>query len=176
MTTSTIDYLDVDTITVPGQLYALVSFVSPTSRQKNDLMGMKLRGVFATAEEAKNHVAKLMKFDSTVNVYLMDMYKWVLIPPDDDKIEDHVYQEEFLNTMMEEYKKNQAEAKRFFEERKQAVMQEGLDKHLLPSERLPPPPTTPLEGMIGEYKKETQETPDLSALESDPHPSTSGPN
>lgn len=172
---TTIDYLDVDTITVPGQLYALISFVSPTSRQKNDLMGMKLRGVFATAEEAKNHVAKLMKFDSTVNVYLMDMYKWVLIPPDDDRIEDHVYQEEFLNNMMEEYKKNQAEAKRFFEERKQAVMQEGLDKHLLPSERLPPPPPpppTPLESMVEEYQK--NQAPDLSALETNPHPGTSG--
>lgn len=158
MTSSKIDYLDVDSITVPGQLYALVSFVSPTSNQKNDKMGMKIRGVFASQEEANAHVKKLMQFDGSVDIFLMEMYKWTLIPPDADKIDDHVYQEEFLNTMMQEYKKNQAQAKMFFEERKRAVMEEGLDKHLLESERLPPPPSS---------------VPDLAQLD-DPHPSTSG--
>jgi len=162
MTSSKIDYLDVDSITVPGQMYALVSFVSPTSNQKNDKMGMKIRGVFASQEEANAHVKKLMQFDGTVDIYLMEMYKWTLIPPDADKIDDHVYQEEFLNTMMQEYKKNQAQAKMFFEERKRAVMEEGLDKHLLESERLPPPP----EGS-------SSTVPDLAQL-NDPHPSTSG--
>jgi hypothetical protein len=134
-----VDYLETDTVTVPGQLYALVSFVSPDSNQKNDKVGMKIRGCFATADEANAHVRRLMKADGTVDVYLVEMYKWVLVPPDPDKIDDHRYQEEFLNQMMQEYKRSQLEAKRHFEERKRAVMEQGLDANLLPTERLPPP-------------------------------------
>jgi hypothetical protein len=138
MVAEKVDYLDVDTLTVPGQTYALVSFVSPTGNQKNEKMGMKLRGVFSTPEEAKAHVHKLMKMDSTMDIYLMEMYKWVLIPPDPQKIDDHEYQDDFLNTMMIEYKKNQLEAKRLFDERKRAVMEQGLDANLLPEEKIAP--------------------------------------
>ena len=51
----TIDYLDEDFITVPGQKYALISVVSPQSQQKNDLCGLKIRGVFNTQEEGQRH-------------------------------------------------------------------------------------------------------------------------
>jgi hypothetical protein len=155
------DYLKVDGITVPGQLYALVSFVGPQCAQKNEQMGMKIRGTFPTMDEARGHAQRLMADDGSVHIYVVDMYKWMLIPPDANQIQDQVYQEEFLNNMMQEYQKNQTEAKRFFEERKNAVMQEGLDKHLLPEERLPPPPPESLAGV-----------PDLAAM-NDPHPSTS---
>ena len=136
----TVDVLEEDVITVPGQLYALVSFVSPTGNQRNDKFGMKIRGCFATREEANSHVRRLQKFDNSFDIFLVDMYKWLLIPPDANSVESQEYQEEFLQTMVKGYHESQSLAKQHFLERKQAVMEEGLDKHLAPEERLPVPP------------------------------------
>ena len=130
------DYLDTDVLTVPGQLYALVSFVSPDGNQKNAQCGMKIRGCFSSAEEAQGHVRRLQKFDPTCDIYMVEMYKWVLVPPTPDMVENQEDQEEFLNNMMKEYKKSQEAARVSFEERKRAVMADGLDKHLLPHERV----------------------------------------
>lgn len=137
----TADVLEEDVITVPGQLYALVSFVSPTGNQRNDKFGMKIRGCFATREEAGAHVRRLQKFDNAFDIFLVDMYKWLLIPPDANSVETQEYQEEFLQSMVKGYHENQALAKQHFLERKQAVMEHGLDQNLTPEERLPPPPT-----------------------------------
>jgi hypothetical protein len=136
---TTDDVLEEDVITVPGQLYALVSFVSPTGNQRNDKFGMKIRGCFATRDEANAHVRRLQKFDNAFDIFLVDMYKWLLIPPDANDVDGQEYQEEFLQTMVKGYHENQSLAKQHFLERKQAVMEEGLDKHLTPEERLPPP-------------------------------------
>lgn len=134
------DELDEDFVTVPGQVYALVSFVAPTgTNQRNDKFGLKIRGAFATKEEAHQHVKRLHQFDKTMDIYLVDMYKWLLIPPDPTAIDDTEYQEEFLNNLIKGYRENQALAKQHFQERKEAIRKEGLDKHLLEHERMPNP-------------------------------------
>lgn len=133
-------HLEEDYITVPGQLYALVSFVAPTgTNQRNDKFGIKLRGCFATREDAHAHVKRLQKIDGSMDIYLVDMYKWLLIPPDPNAIDDQEYQEEFLNNLIQGYRENQMLAKQHFLERKQAVKEDGVDKHLLEHERLPAP-------------------------------------
>lgn len=132
--------LDEDFVTVPGQVYALVSFVGPTgTNQRNDKFGLKIRGCFGTKDEAHAHVRRLQQIDKTMDIYLVDMYKWLLIPPDPNAIEDQEYQEEFLNNLIKGYRENQALAKQHFQERKEAVKREGLDKHLLEHEKLPAP-------------------------------------
>jgi hypothetical protein len=141
-----VDVLDEDVFTVPGQNFALVSFVGPSQRQKNDKFGMKIRGVFNTKDEADAHVRKIRKFDTITDVYMVDLYKWLLLPPPSNPLDledaEIKYQEnqKYLEDLVVGHRKNQEQAKMFFEERKAAVMKEGLDKHLLPEERLPPPP------------------------------------
>ena len=122
--------LEQDFITVPGQLYALISLVGPDCPQKTDKLGLKIRGVFNTRDEAGLHAQRLQKHDPTFDIYVVDMYKWLLIPPNTEQIDDVTYQEEFLQKMMSEYKENQANAKRMFEERKSGMLQkpkEGSD-------------------------------------------------
>ena len=122
--------LEQDFITVPGQLYALISIVGPDCPQKTDKYGLKIRGVFNTRDEAGSHAQRLQKADPTFDIYVVDLYKWLLIPPDTAQIDDVTYQEEFLQKMMTEYKDNQSDAKRMFEERKAGMMQkpkEGSD-------------------------------------------------
>lgn len=150
----TVDYLDEDIVTVPGQLYVLLSFVTPDGPQKNERCGMKVRGVFATREEAEAHVRKIMRFDNQFHIYIAEMYKWLPIPPDPNGIEDQEYSEKFLNDLMKGYKQSQLAAKQHFEHLKREKMEKGLEATLTSEERLPPPP-------------DVFNAPD-------PHPSTSG--
>lgn len=115
--------LEQDYTTVPGQIYACLSIVGPEAPQKNDKFGIKIRGAFANRDEAANHAKRLQKEDPTFDIYVVDMYKWLLIPPDPTKIEDVHYTNEKLEEIMTGYKENQAQATRMFQERKAAMME-----------------------------------------------------
>lgn len=133
--------LDVDYVTVPGQLYCVLSIVGPTgTNQRNDKFGLKIRGCFASMEEAHSHVKRLQQTDPAMDIFVADMYKWLLIPPDVNAIDNQEYQEDFLNNLIKGYRDNQVAAKQHFMERKEAVKREGLDKHLLEEERAKLPP------------------------------------
>ena len=114
--------LEQDYTTVPGQLFACLSVVGPEAPQKNDKFGIKIRGAFATRDEAASHAKRLQKEDSTFDIYVVEMYKWLLIPPDNTKIDDVHYTNEKLEEIMTGYKENQAQAARMFQERKNAMM------------------------------------------------------
>lgn len=122
--------LEQDYTTVPGQLFACISLVGPDCPQKNDKFGLKIRGAFSSRDEAANHAKRLQKEDATFDIYVVDMYKWLLIPPDRDHIEDVHYNDEKLEEIMTKYRENQALAAKMFEERKRdmaAKPVEGLD-------------------------------------------------
>jgi len=115
--------LETDYTTVPGQIYACLSVIGPEAPQKNDKFGIKIRGAFATRDEAANHAKRLQREDPTFDIYVVDMYKWLLIPPDPTKIEDVHYTNEKLEEIMTGYKENQSQATRMFNERKEAIKQ-----------------------------------------------------
>jgi len=119
--------LEQDYTTVPGQLYACLSVVGPECPQKNDKFGIKIRGAFSTRDEASNHAKRLQKEDPTFDIYVVDMYKWLLIPPDREAIDDVHYQNEKLEEIMQGYKENQIQAARLFEERKKDMMEVRSD-------------------------------------------------
>jgi hypothetical protein len=114
--------LEQDYTTVPGQLFACLSIVGPDCPQKTDKFGIKIRGCFATRDEAANHAKRLQKEDSTFDIYVVDMYKWLLIPPDAALIEDAHYTNEKLEEIMVKYRENQSMAAKMFEERKRDMM------------------------------------------------------
>ena len=110
-----------DYTTVPGQLYACLSIIGPEAPQKNDKFGIKIRGAFANRDEAAHHAKRLQKEDPTFDIYVVDMYKWLLIPPDPSAIEDVHYTNEKLEEIMVGYKENQSQAARMFQERKDGM-------------------------------------------------------
>lgn len=113
--------LETDYTTIPGQIFACLSIIGPEAPQRNDKFGIKIRGAFSTRDEAANHAKRLQKEDPTFDIYVVDMYKWLLIPPDPTKIEDVHYTNEKLEEIMSGYKENQAQAARMFQERKSAM-------------------------------------------------------
>ena len=121
-----------DNIRVPKQEYACVSFVAPGLRQKTDSIGLKIKGCFETLEQAQEHASDLMKEDHTFDVYVVEMYNWLLVPPDPKAMEDQVYHDERLNTLVHEHLLEQEVAKREFDLRKDLLMKnKDVNRELL---------------------------------------------
>lgn len=120
--------LATDVLKVPGQNWACVSFVSPDGNQKNKHLGMKIRGIFDQHSEAVEHVKRLIRLDPMFDIYICEMYNWCLIPPDPEMIQDQTYQNEELNKIISEYRKNQIFAKEHFEERKREMMEQAAEE------------------------------------------------
>jgi hypothetical protein len=156
--------LEQDYTTVPGQLYACLSVVGPEAPQKNDKFGIKIRGAFNSRDEAASHAKRLQKEDATFDIYVVDMYKWLLIPPDPAKIEDAHYANEKLEELMSGYRENQAQAAQMFAERKRDMMEnssmmkpgdENSKYYTKPDE---PPISHPAE-VLERLQKEKPDTP-----------------
>ena len=122
-----VDYLKPDDLQIPGQKYALISVVSPNSSQKNDMCGVKIKGVFEDIESAKLHAKKVSQNDPLFDVYLVELYKWLPVPPDKDMIDSQEYQDTFLNTIVKGHAEEQQKAKAFFSERKTELMLGNAD-------------------------------------------------
>ena len=72
--------LETDYTTVPGQIFACLSVVGPEAPQKNDKFGIKIRGAFATRDEAANHAKRLQKEDPTFDIYVVDIQVTSFLP------------------------------------------------------------------------------------------------
>jgi hypothetical protein len=113
--------VDKDNTKISGQNYALISVVSPDSNQKSKNLCLKVKGVFGNLEEANKHADILQKIDSTFDIYVVEMYSWLLLPPDPLLIEQkHV--DEKLNEIIGGHRENQLKAKMYFDERKRELI------------------------------------------------------
>ena len=115
-------------ITVPGQEWVLVSFVGEDCEQQTDRLGMKIWGCFDTIKEAKNHANRLNKMveNKIFNIYILEMYTWARIPPDNKCINDQNYHEEELHSLITAHKLETLKAKEVFDLRKKKL-QENQD-------------------------------------------------
>lgn len=114
--------VDKDIEQLSGQKYALISIVSPNSGQKYDHICLKIKGVFGNLEDANKHAEMLQKIDSTFDIYVVEMYSWLLVPPDPNLIEQkHV--DSKLNEIIGGHRENQLKAKEYFNERKRELME-----------------------------------------------------
>ncbi|GAQ91461.1 hypothetical protein KFL_007890090 [Klebsormidium nitens] len=120
-------YLDEDPLKVSGISFAIVSFATPNGPQKCSTFGLKIRGAFDTLEDANAHVKRLIALDPNFDIFVVDCYRWLRMPPDPEVIDKQIYQDPQLNAIMAGHKDEQLKAKAHFEERKRQVMAEGLD-------------------------------------------------
>ena len=76
-----------DELQIEGQRYALISYVSPNGAfQHSDHNLVKIRGVFESMETARQRAQVIAAFDSQFDLYVVDLYRWVPLPP---KIDIH---------------------------------------------------------------------------------------
>lgn len=118
------DILDKDELKVNGQNYALISVVSPSSNQKSSNICLKIKGVFKTIEEANERAKSLQKVNDMFDIYVVEMYSWLLLPPptsENGEIKEHFVNEKLDNIIRSHYE-TQIQSKTFFEERKKELM------------------------------------------------------
>ena len=117
-----------DKLTVPGLAWACLSFVGnldggwvrPAEGAKHTEFMIKIRGAFGTKGEAEEHAKELQGMDSSVDIYVVNMYEWLLLPPPPVSEMDNVkYTDERLQAIMDGYKENQKHAAHMFEKRKE---------------------------------------------------------
>jgi hypothetical protein len=84
--------------------------------------GIKVRGSFATQEEAVNRARYLSKRDPAHHIYVGRVGKWMPILTNPDDVENQEHSNEQLNEIMKALNKKRAEADDFFEKNKEAVL------------------------------------------------------
>jgi len=121
-----IDHLDEDE-PLSNQSWVCVSFLSPEGIKNCNVRGLKIRGVYSRREEANKRAEYLQKIDPDFNVFVGEVGKWLPWDPNPESVEDHVYREKELNTLMQEYKKNLVRAKEVEAERKRQLKNNGKE-------------------------------------------------
>jgi hypothetical protein len=81
---------------------------------KTTVRGLKVRGVYASQEEAAARARKLRTLDSNFNILGAYVGKWISWDPSVSQIDDHEYAEEQLNTLMKKYKENEEATNEFY--------------------------------------------------------------
>lgn len=127
------DHLTEDTAFLPkNQKYVCISFLTPTKEEQVTLSGIKIRGVFATYEDACNHAKKIQSYDEYHNVFVGEMGKWLAFDPNPESeyVKDAEYANQKLNSIMKNYKENQEKSKLFHEHQKNIQIQKNLDANI----------------------------------------------
>lgn len=81
------------------------------------IRGVKVRGVYSNVKEAELKAKKLQNKDKYHNIYMAEVGKWTPWDPNPHEIKEQSYNNEQLNTLMSEYRKNEDSREKFFEER-----------------------------------------------------------
>jgi DNA repair exonuclease SbcCD ATPase subunit len=120
-TTKYIDHLNEDPV-IPGQLWVCISFLSPEGIKNCNVRGLKIRGVYATREQADRRAEELRNSDPDFHVFVGEVGKWLPWDPDPNDAEEQQYLEKELNDLMKGHKDNLAKAKRLEEQRKSDML------------------------------------------------------
>ena len=126
------DYLDEDKV-IKGQHFVCLSFLTPLSfpedkreQYKNQkILGLKVRGVYKTYEEADEKAKYLQKVDKYHHVFVGEVGKWLPFNVDtaDNNVDNQVYREQELNQYMKAYKDSLSEEEKAEAERKEGLLQ-----------------------------------------------------
>mgnify|MGYP001071983810 CR=1 FL=1 len=176
------DYLDEDKPfkqTVKKQNFCVISMLTPNSfpeskraqYQDQKILGVKIRGVFETYEEAKARCDTLQKLDKYHNIFVGEVGKWLPFNVDIATMEtddDPVYREQALNQYMKAYKDSLKEEEVEEQERKEQTLKANNAKVVTGQHNAPDAtgignPEIKPAGVVPQSVKEPNEGPTLES-------------
>lgn len=89
---------------------------------KTTIRGFKIRGVYDSLDDARKRCKQIEAFDPKFHVFVAEVGCWCPWSPNPDDIQDAVYAETQLNTLMKNYKEGQASRDMAYDERKTMMM------------------------------------------------------
>ena len=104
------NFIDENEEALDGEYNALCDF-------QTNVRGLKIRGTYATMQEAELRCKMLQQVDPNHNVYVGPVGMWMPWEPEAYKTGRVEYLEEKLNKLMHEKKRNDTEAKKNFDKR-----------------------------------------------------------
>jgi len=163
------DFLLEDPV-IDNQQFACLSFVTPTEKMSTeayihiaDVCGitaervsivvkewetmmasrraMKVRGSFRSMELATKRCESIKEFDAHHNVFVAEVGKWVTFAPDAETVEEQVYADTELNSLMKGKREEDIRVKKHYEERKKSMMDALLNERAAEPEE--PAPADP---------------------------------
>lgn len=105
---TTIDHLDEDA-PIYNQRFVLLSFISPEGIMNCKVRGLKVRGIYATEEEAKTACDKLKKKDKYFDVFVGEVGKWLPWDPSMKHVEKVKYGNKKLEKIMDNLHKKETQ-------------------------------------------------------------------
>jgi len=123
-----IDNLDEDE-PINGQKWVLMSFISPEGVMNCTVRGVKVRGVYATEEAARNAAAKFKKTDKYFDVFVGEVGKWLPWDPNPMDIGEAVYNKKKQTQIMENVHKKNLSTMNELVGRKKEIIDEGKNTH-----------------------------------------------
>jgi hypothetical protein len=100
------------------------------SDYKTSMRGVKIRGVYETLKETEIRAKQLQKRDRSFHVFVGSVGKWLPWDPCADKVQNEEYLESELNTLMQEYKKNEVNKDMFYEDQKRDKKETALKEKI----------------------------------------------
>ena len=93
-------------------------------RQQPRAYIFRIYGCFETMEEAKAHAEKANRADDAFDIYVAEMYRWCPWYPNPMDVQDPVYSDPQLDTMLREHRAAQVSAQTAFDERVAGALKE----------------------------------------------------
>lgn len=81
---------------------------------RTTVQGLKVRGVYATYNEAAARAKTIQKLDPSFNVYVGQVGFWLPWDPSPHDVADQEYADDQLNTLMKNYKSNESQRDEFY--------------------------------------------------------------
>lgn len=113
---------------ITDQYWACLSFLSPEGVRNCNIRALKIRGVFATREEADKRAKELQQIDSNFHVFVGEVGKWLPWDPDPNDVKDQIYYEKELQKLMEGYKENLDKSKKMHHQYKQDMLKQAASQ------------------------------------------------
>jgi len=92
---------------------------------RTTVRGLKIRGAYASKEEAVARSKKLQRMDQMHNIFVAEVGKWLPWDPEPSQIAEQEYAEEKLNTLMKNYKQNEEAREQFERENRERMLAAG---------------------------------------------------
>ena len=108
------EYIYVNKTKLEDEFYAKNEF-------RTTVRGLKIRGTYASQEEAVARSKKLQRQDTLHNIFVGEVGKWLPWDPEPSDVKEQEYAEDQLNTLMKKYKENEEHRESFQRERRTAA-------------------------------------------------------
>ena len=109
---------------LPGKRFFIVSMISPESRQKHDVYGIKIHDMCDTEEEGRKLIEYYHDLDPAFDVFLGTVGRWCPWVFDPSVIKDAVYADQKLTEIMAAHREEHEKAQDSWNKRVQAKNEE----------------------------------------------------